>query len=303
MKPCSRSWARGLNVKITGPIAMLNFLNIASTQAILDEVGYGIRVRIGDRLVRVGSDRYMAREEIDVPDAIRVIKEACHAEGRSLVMMAVDGRPAGRRHRALAHPPPRSQAGHRQVARPRSPPGRHLRRPGTTHAQDGAGVRHRPLFREYLAQAALIEQKQREGRVACFVGDGTNDAIALKTANVSISLQGATTAGTGTAQIVLMGQSLRPAALSLPPGRRFRCYPARLLCRRRRPQPPDHQRSVSESVRNRRLPADRVGEYVDGTRHGRTAPLLTHREDRQRPRIHRANDATTRISRNATGGG
>ena len=164
----------GLNVKITGPIAMLNFLNIASTQAILVkdgrslellhtvdtvifdktgtltleqpqvvcvhrcgdldtdtlltyaaaaesrqahpiaraimeaaaergltppafdearyEVGYGIRVQIGDRLVRVGSDRYMAQEEIDIPDAIRAITEACHAEGHSLVMMAVDDR-------------------------------------------------------------------------------------------------------------------------------------------------------------------------------------------------------------------
>ena len=42
----------------------------------------------------------------------------------------------------------------------------------------------------------------------CFVGDGINDAIALKTADSSISLHGAATAATDTAQIVLLDGSL-----------------------------------------------------------------------------------------------
>jgi len=41
------------------------------------------------------------------------------------------------------------------------------------------------------------------------VGDGINDAIALKKAEVSISLRGATTIATDTAQILLMGQTLQ----------------------------------------------------------------------------------------------
>jgi cation transport ATPase len=45
---------------------------------------------------------------------------------------------------------------------------------------------------------------QAEGRKVCFVGDGINDSIALKTANVSISLHGATTIAIDTAHIVLM---------------------------------------------------------------------------------------------------
>ncbi|MGH8656738.1 MAG: heavy metal translocating P-type ATPase [Gammaproteobacteria bacterium] len=281
----------GLNVKITGPIAMLNFLNIASTQAILVkdgrslellhtvdtvifdktgtltleqpqvvcvhrcgdldtdtlltyaaaaesrqthpiarailkaaaerglsppafdqaryDVGYGIRVQIGGRLVRVGSDRYMAQEGIDVPDAIQVIKEACHAEGHSLVMVAVDDRLAG----AIELSPTLRPEARKVIAELRR---RDLRlviisgdqeQPTRKMAQELGIDRY---FANTLPEnkAALVEQMQREGRVVCFVGDGINDAIALKTANVSISLRGATTAATDTAQIVLMAQSL-----------------------------------------------------------------------------------------------
>ncbi|NJP07342.1 MAG: heavy metal translocating P-type ATPase, partial [Chloroflexaceae bacterium] len=49
---------------------------------------------------------------------------------------------------------------------------------------------------------------QDEGRSVCFVGDGINDSIALKQANVSVSLRGATTIATDTAQVVLMDASL-----------------------------------------------------------------------------------------------
>ncbi|MGB0386666.1 MAG: HAD-IC family P-type ATPase, partial [Ardenticatenaceae bacterium] len=53
-------------------------------------------------------------------------------------------------------------------------------------------------------KADLVKQLQEEGRTVCFVGDGINDAIALKQAHVSISLRGATTIAMDTAQIVLM---------------------------------------------------------------------------------------------------
>ena len=51
-------------------------------------------------------------------------------------------------------------------------------------------------------------QKEAEGKFVCYVGDGINDAIALKKSQVSVSMRGASTVATDTAQIVLMDGSL-----------------------------------------------------------------------------------------------
>ena len=57
-------------------------------------------------------------------------------------------------------------------------------------------------------KADYVEKLQQEGRKVCFVGDGINDAIALKKANVSISLRGATSIATDTAHVVFMEPGL-----------------------------------------------------------------------------------------------
>lgn len=53
-------------------------------------------------------------------------------------------------------------------------------------------------FAEVLLEdkANLVQQLQEERYKVCFVGDGINDSIALKSANVAISLPGATTIAT-----------------------------------------------------------------------------------------------------------
>ena len=76
------------------------------------------------------------------------------------------------------------------------------------------GIDH--FFAETLPEnkADLISQLQEQGKSVCFVGDGINDSIALimpfgcKKANVSVSLRGASTIATDTAQVILMDQSL-----------------------------------------------------------------------------------------------
>jgi Cu2+-exporting ATPase len=57
-------------------------------------------------------------------------------------------------------------------------------------------------------KAGYVEKLQCEGRKVCFVGDGINDAIALKKANVSVSLRGATSIATDTAHVVFLEHGL-----------------------------------------------------------------------------------------------
>lgn len=57
-------------------------------------------------------------------------------------------------------------------------------------------------------KADLIAQLQEGGRMVCFIGDGINDAIALKKPHVSISLRGAATAATDSAHVILMNSDL-----------------------------------------------------------------------------------------------
>jgi Cu2+-exporting ATPase len=65
-------------------------------------------------------------------------------------------------------------------------------------------------FAELLPEqkAERIEQLKAEGRKVCFIGDGVNDSIGLRAADVSISLHGASPLATDVAQIILMDDSL-----------------------------------------------------------------------------------------------
>ena len=85
----------------------------------------------------------------------------------------------------------------------------YLRRSRGANAKACPGAWDGSLFRPGDAGDKLLCQKLRqEGRKVCFVGDGITVTIALKKANVGISLRGATMIATDTAQIVFMEQSL-----------------------------------------------------------------------------------------------
>ncbi|MCW5849354.1 MAG: heavy metal translocating P-type ATPase [Anaerolineae bacterium] len=187
------------------------------------EVGFGIKVHVNGQVVRVGSARYMEIENIYVPGEVQRAQVLCGAQGHSLVLVAVDEAVRG----ALElHATVRPEAKHvidrlrqRNVALyilsgDQEAPTRRL-------AQT-LGIDH------YIAgvlpegKAAVIEQLQAEGRKVCFVGDGINDTIALKKAQVSISLRGATTIAVDAAQVVLMDQSLNRLVDVLDLGDEFR---------------------------------------------------------------------------------
>jgi Cu2+-exporting ATPase len=57
-------------------------------------------------------------------------------------------------------------------------------------------------------KADIIKKLKAEGKMICYVGDGINDAIAMKESHVSVSLRGASTVATDTAQIILLDKGL-----------------------------------------------------------------------------------------------
>jgi Cu2+-exporting ATPase len=70
-------------------------------------------------------------------------------------------------------------------------------------------------------KAQLVEKLRKQGKKVCFIGDGINDSIAMQKASVSISLRGAATVATDTAQIILMSENLTHLPLLFDIANRF----------------------------------------------------------------------------------
>ena len=174
------------------------------------KVGFGISVGVEGKNIRVGSRRYLEMEGIAIPAEIDEKLDAVHQDGDTMVMVAIDQQLGGALElRAALRPEVKEII-------------KGLRERGIKHLAIISGDHEAPTRKlaeelgmdRYFAQvlpadkAAYVEQLQAEGKKVCFVGDGINDSIALKKANVSISLRGATTIATDTAHIVFMEQGL-----------------------------------------------------------------------------------------------
>ncbi len=210
-------WAAAAEHKFSHPIAKAIIskavergLDIPTTDESKYHVGYGITVSVEGNTVRVGSLRFIRHEGIPIPKGLDQEMEGIHSEGNSLILVAVNDRLGGAIEMCSANRPEAAEVIHGLRAR------------GAKHIAIISGDHDRPTrklaeklgmdryFAEVLPQdkAKYVELLQKEGRTVCFIGDGINDSIALKKANVSVSLRGASTIATDTAQVVFMEESL-----------------------------------------------------------------------------------------------
>lgn len=210
-------------------------LDLPAVQGATYQVGFGLTVQMTNRAptagaadpgvthtVQVGSARFMQMEDIHIPAAIQRVQEACRLSGHSLIFVAVDRRLQGAIElqiqardeaaeviAALKSGDGGQRGGNRQGET------RHIVLVSGDQAAPTAALAHALGIDDYVAEAlpsdkaALIAELQASGRSVCYVGDGINDAVALKQADLSISLYGATVAATETAHIVLMRNDLR----------------------------------------------------------------------------------------------
>ncbi|MEM7538373.1 MAG: heavy metal translocating P-type ATPase [Chloroflexota bacterium] len=220
------TYAAAAEAKQSHPIA-LAILQAAADQQIpltvIDdmhyEIGYGVEAVMQGQKIWVGSHRFMHMQEIAIPPEIEAIQVESHAKGHTLVMVAVDKqqgdkqsdkqlvgaielKPTVRPEAQLIVDDLRTRGfSLYMISGDHDAPTRHL---SDELGMDG-------YFAEVLPEekSTFVKQLQDDGHAVCFIGDGINDSIALKQADVSISLRGATTIATDTAQIVLMDEHLQ----------------------------------------------------------------------------------------------
>lgn len=173
------------------------------------EVGYGIKAVTPQHELYVGSLRFMVLAEVPIADEVYHHQRTIHDQGGSLVYVAVDGVLAGaiELHTTL-RPEARTIVAQMKARKLKLYIISGDHQEPTRRLAEQLGIDN--FVAEVLPEekARWVQQLQAEGRVVCFVGDGINDAIALKQAHTSISLRGASTAATDTAQIILTDESL-----------------------------------------------------------------------------------------------
>jgi heavy metal translocating P-type ATPase len=174
------------------------------------QMGLGVTVNIEGKLIQVGSVRFMITQGLMLPDNIEKAQADSHRQGYSLVIVAIDQQVAGA---IEIQPTLRPEVAAVMTG---------LRMRGIEHLAIVSGDQQQPTkqlayqlgmdsyFYEVLPQqkAEIVERLQRQGKTVCFVGDGINDAIAMKKADVSVSLHGASDVATDVAQVVLMDGTL-----------------------------------------------------------------------------------------------
>lgn len=188
------------------------------------KLGYGLTASIEGHTIHVGSVRFLEQENISISDEIRTTQAHCQDQGSPMIVVAIDNSAAGAIELAAAIRPRTKELIHELI---------HECGIKSTYIISGdheaptrllaneLGINH--YFAEVLPEkkAELIKQLQAEGKSVCYVGDGINDSIALQQADVSVSIRGASTVATDTAQIVLMGKTLNQLPYLFNMGQQF----------------------------------------------------------------------------------
>lgn len=173
------------------------------------EVGFGIQVEIEGQQVRVGSLRLMQNYDIAIPDEVQNLTEKVALAGSSLVFISINDELAG----ALEIVPVYRFETQKIIAYLKERNIEIVVISGDHEAPTRRLANHFGIKRYHAntlpeQKAAIVEDLQAEGRNVVFVGDGINDGIALKTAQVGMSIQGSTDIALNAAQIVFMDGSL-----------------------------------------------------------------------------------------------
>jgi heavy metal translocating P-type ATPase len=169
------------------------------------EPGGGVRAVVDGRAVVVGNPRWAHSLGLALPDELTTVVTAAEADGRTVVVAAVDGALVGAI--ALADV---ARPGVREVVAALRAQGLRVLLVSGDNRRAVAAVAREAGIEEVVAEATpaakieVVQRLQGEGRVVAVVGDGVNDAPALAAADVGIAIGSGTDVAVESAGIVLM---------------------------------------------------------------------------------------------------
>lgn len=183
--------------------------------------GLGVRARVADRDVRLGSAELMRRVGLALPDALTTSANRCATSGATIIWLALDGRV-------------RAAFALRDQIRPEAPEVvRSLRALGLEVelvSGDGrgavemvaraAGIARSSACMLPLDKADRVRALQRQGARVLLVGDGINDAPGLSVADVGLAVSSGTDVAMEAADVVCLRAGLVPIIEVLVTARR-----------------------------------------------------------------------------------
>ncbi len=169
--------------------------------------GGGVQATVEGRNVLIGTPRLLAEHSMPLADADQSRMADLQAQGKTVMAVAVDGRPAGliaaadQIRPSASHTIAALQGLDVQVALLTGD----NRRTGEA-AGKVLGIPADRIFAEVLPadKARYVAQLQKEGLFTAMVGDGVNDAPALAQADLGIAIGAGSGVAIETAQVVLM---------------------------------------------------------------------------------------------------
>lgn len=177
---------------------------VASVSDFASLEGRGLRARVGGRAVLVGTRRLLEEQGIPL-DGLAEVAERLQAEGKTLMLVAIDGRVAGLI--AVADPVrPTARAAIAALAKLGIGA---VMLTGDNRRTAEAVAREVGIDRVVADvlpsdKAEMVRQLQAEGKTVAMVGDGVNDAPALARADVGIAIGAGTDVAVETGDVVLM---------------------------------------------------------------------------------------------------
>jgi Cu2+-exporting ATPase len=175
------------------------------------EVGNGIRFSLqdperGQQTALLGSLNFMRNTGVALPDNLHTWQTQQASQGHTVIFIARDETKALLGAIALR---PRIRQGAQQLVHTLQSQGKSVYILSGDQKEPTQHLANQLNIKRYIAEvlpegkADMIQQLKNKHKKVCFIGDGINDAVALQTADVSISFQGASAIATDVADIVL----------------------------------------------------------------------------------------------------